>query len=125
MPVYIFFFEGQARETNRAACGQRLIVEGWRRNAFSLFGFVYLLLDDYRELLRTAKNSLLFTFNLQARGLGNKVDISASSFASKLAPAGWRRRLPLGPLQGSRPMPRSTTAVMVCTACSNCSSLNG
>lgn len=29
-----------------------------------LFGFVYLPLDDYRELLRTAKNSLLFTSNL-------------------------------------------------------------
>ncbi|MFJ4373096.1 acyltransferase family protein [Pseudomonas japonica] len=65
-----------------------IIVEGLRRNAFSLvafyasrarriipalavlclllmlFGFVYLPLDDYRELLRTAKNSLLFTSNL-------------------------------------------------------------
>lgn len=32
--------------------------------ALMLFGFVYLPLDDYRELLRTAKNSLLFTSNL-------------------------------------------------------------
>ncbi len=65
-----------------------IIVEGLRQNRFSLagfyasrarriipalavlclalmlFGFVYLPLDDYRELLRTAKNSLLFTSNL-------------------------------------------------------------
>lgn len=32
--------------------------------ALMLFGFVYLPLDDYRELLRTARNSLLFTSNL-------------------------------------------------------------
>lgn len=65
-----------------------IIVDGLRRGSFSLlgfyasrarriipalaalclllmlFGFVYLPLDDYRELLRTAKNSLLFTSNL-------------------------------------------------------------
>ena len=72
-----------------------IIVDGLRRDGFSLlgfyasrarriipalavlclalmiFGFVYLPLDDYRELLRTTKDSLLFTSNLRFAGDGD------------------------------------------------------